>query len=73
MKSPIIVSIMPVDNTVICPSTNITVNADDNVAVKKLTLKYSQDNENWTDIATKINGGNNTLMRLIKKKQLSIT
>ncbi len=73
MKSPIIVSIMPVDNTVICPSTNITVNADDNVAVKKLTLKYSQDNENWTDIARKINGGNNTLMRLIKKKQLSIT
>ena len=55
LESPTIVSIIPVDNTVICPSTTITVNADDNTAVKKITLKYSQDNENWFDIASKTN------------------
>ena len=50
---PVVLGIEPFDKALIGPNTNITVRAEDNIAVQRIKLQYSLDGKEWTDIATK--------------------
>jgi fibronectin type 3 domain-containing protein len=55
---PVILGIEPVNDTVIGPNAHITVRAEDNLELSKITLQYSIDNVNWTDIETRYTHNN---------------
>jgi len=51
-EPPQVLGIAPPDDTILGPSAQITVRAEDNVLLSSITLQYSTDSGvNWTDIA----------------------
>ena len=54
---PVVLGIEPANNTLLGPNANITVRAEDNIAIKSIKLQYSLNGTDWIDIETKNTSG----------------